>query len=82
MPWHKVTWILALSGLFMLMASIWKQGLASVAVFILLLTIGNLVIFTILCWKQGEIKLITKSVPQYLLFGAVIILILLGLFQA
>ena len=81
-PWHQLTWILALSGLFMFLAAIWKQGLASVAVFVLLLTMGNLVIFTILCWKQGEIKLITKSVPQYLLFGAVIILILLGLFQA
>ena len=81
-PWHQLTWILALSGLFMFLASIWQQGLASVAVFVLLLNIGNLVIFTILCWKQGEIKLITKSVPQYLLFGAVIILILIGLFKA
>jgi len=66
----------------MFLAAIWKQGFASVAVFVLLLTIGNLVIFTILCWKQGEVKLITKSVPQYLLFGVVMILILLGLFQA
>ncbi|NQU26763.1 MAG: hypothetical protein HQ528_00595 [Candidatus Marinimicrobia bacterium] len=81
-PWQQLTWILALRGLFMFLASIWKQGLASVAVFVLLLTMGNLVIFTILCWKQGEIKLITKSVPQYLLFGAVIILIMIGQFQA
>ncbi|MFH1851884.1 MAG: hypothetical protein ABIA75_06030 [Candidatus Neomarinimicrobiota bacterium] len=81
LPWHQHTWILALSGLFLFLASIWRHGLASVAVFVLLLISGNLVIFTLLCWQRGEIKLVTKSAPQYLLFVAVIVTIIIGLFQ-
>ena len=81
-PWHQLTWILALSAFFLFLAAFWKEGLTSLVFFILLVLIGNLVIFTTLCWKRGEVKLITQSLPQYLLFSLTIILILLGLFQA
>ena len=80
-PWHQLTWILALSAFFLFLAAFWKEGLTNLVIFILLILIGNLVIFTALCLKRGEIKLITQSMPQYLLFGLTIALILIGLFQ-
>ncbi|MBC8401607.1 MAG: hypothetical protein H8E14_08980 [Candidatus Marinimicrobia bacterium] len=81
-PWHQLTWILALIAFFLFLAAFWKEGLTSLVIFILLVLIGNLVIFTVLCWKRGKVKLITKSAPQYILFGLTIVLILIGLFQA
>lgn len=80
-PWHQLTCILALSAFFLFLAAFWKEGLTSLVIFILLILIGNLAIFTALALKRGEFKLITKSVPQYLLFGLTIVLILMGLFQ-
>ncbi|NQT96232.1 MAG: hypothetical protein HQ562_00685 [Candidatus Marinimicrobia bacterium] len=80
-PWHQLTWVLALSAFFLFLAAFWKEGLISLVFFILLVLIGNLIIFTVLCLKRGEVKLITKSVPQYILFGLTIVLILIGLFQ-
>ncbi len=80
-PWHQLTWILALSAFFLFLAAFWKEGLTSLVIFILLVLIGNLIVFTTLCLKRGEVKLITKSAPQYLLFGLTIVLIVIGLFQ-
>ena len=80
-PWHQLTWVLALSAFFLFLAAFWKEGLTSLVFFILLILIGNVVIFTALCIKRGEVKQITKSAPQYILFGLTIVLILIGLFQ-
>ncbi len=78
--WHQQTWLLAISGLFTFLASIWTKGLASVMIFILILLIGDLVVLIGLFWRRGDLALITKLALQLILLATATVLILVGLF--
>jgi predicted membrane channel-forming protein YqfA (hemolysin III family) len=51
------------------------------SVFILVLILASLTVFVLICIKEKEEETIKASVPQFILFGIVLLLIVLGIYQ-
>jgi hypothetical protein len=51
------------------------------SVFILILILTSLTTFVVICIKENESGVIKTSIPQFILFGIVILLIVLGISQ-
>lgn len=80
-PWHQMTYILFLSGVGMILAAL-ENGLLPLSYFVLALNLGNILVFTIVSLVRKETALIWQSVPQYLLFALLIIVLTAGIVAA
>lgn len=77
-PYHQISVVLLLQGLGLIYSAFYFNN--QLPLFIFSLTIGNLLVFLIVCVKEKETGMIRKSVPQFILFGIVLGLISLGFY--
>ncbi|WP_342305050.1 hypothetical protein [Methanolobus sp. ZRKC5] len=77
-PYHQMSIVLLFQGLGLIYSAFYFNF--QLPLFILSLIIGNLFAFLIICTKEKQIGMIRTSVPQFILFGITITLIVLGLY--
>lgn len=80
-PWHQMTYILFLSGVGMILAAL-ENGLLPLAYFILAVNIGSILVFTFVSLARKETALVRESIPQYLLFALLILVLAVGIVTA
>ena len=78
-PYHQISVVLFLEGAGMIYSAF--DFNIQLYVYILLLILGSLAAFVTICIKENETGVIKASMPQFILFGIVITLIILGLSQ-
>ena len=77
-PWHQLTFILLLSGVILIVIS-FKNISRLLPLFILLIIIGNLLVFLVIAIIQKNWFILQNSVPQYILFVITVVLLILGI---
>ncbi len=77
-PWHQLTFILLLSGAAQVFVSFNKKYRV-LSLFVLIVVVGNLFIFLGISALQKNWVILQNSVPQYILFALVIVLLVLGI---
>ena len=80
-PWHQLTFILLLAGTIQIVAA-FSGEYGIISVFVLIIVIGNLVVFLGISIFQKSWLTLRSSVPQYVLFAVIITLSVLGLTKA
>lgn len=76
-PYHQISVVMFLEGAGMLYSGF--NFNLQLSVFILLLILTSLSTFVVICIKENEAEVIKASMPQFILFGIVIMLIFLGI---
>ena len=78
-PYHQITWVLLLSGLSLMGLGVFDtvEGVKNIGILIEAVTVGNFAVF-LMIGASKDTSIITKSVPQLILFTALIILLTLG----
>jgi hypothetical protein len=77
-PWHQVTYLLFASGIALVLAA-FRAELVYVPYFILILVVGNLAIFSLICIVKKQAAMFAKTIPQTVAFLLLIALIVLGI---
>jgi len=77
-PWHQLTFILLLSGAAQVFVSFNKKYRV-LSLFVLIVVVGNLLIFLGISAFQKNWFILQNSVPQYILFAIVIVLLAVGI---
>lgn len=77
-PWHQLTYILALSGVALIVAA-FDDSLEAIAVFVLGIVVGNLGVFVATCVIKKQTEMFSKTVPQTILFSVLIGLLIVGI---
>ncbi|TQD25884.1 hypothetical protein [Methanolobus vulcani] len=76
-PYHQISVLMFLEGTGMIYSGF--NFNLQLSVFILLLILTSLSTFVVICIKENEAEVIKASMPQFILFGIVILLIFLGI---
>ncbi|SFM29648.1 hypothetical protein [Methanolobus profundi] len=77
-PYHQMSVVLLLQGLGSAYSAFYFNYI--LPVFILMMVTCGLVVFVAICIKETETETIKASAPQFILFGIVIILLILGIY--
>lgn len=77
-PWHQITYLLAVSGLALLWCG-FQDNPGSLPLFVFAVVIGNFSIFILICLVKRQTQLFRKTIPQTALFLLLIALISLGI---
>ena len=78
-PYHQISVVMFLEGAGMIYSGF--NFNLQLSVFILFLILASLTTFAVICIKENESGVIKTSIPQFILFGIVILLIVLGISQ-
>ncbi|ETA69459.1 MAG: hypothetical protein PWQ51_1982 [Methanolobus sp.] len=78
-PYHQISAVMFLEGAGMIYSAFYFN--IQLSVFILVLILASLTVFVLICIKEKEEETIKASVPQFILFGIVLLLIVLGIYQ-
>jgi len=78
-PYHQISVVMFLEGVGMIYSAI--NFNMQIPVFILLLILASLTTFVVIGIKEKEEETIKDSMPQLILFGIVLLLIVLGFSQ-
>jgi hypothetical protein len=78
-PYHQISVVMFLEGAGMIYSGF--NFNLKLSVFILILILTSLTTFVVICIKENESGVIKTSIPQFILFGIVILLIVLGISQ-
>ena len=78
-PYHQITWVLLVSGVALMGLGVFDgvEGARNIGMFIEAVTVGNFAVF-LMIGASKDTSVITKSVPQLILFTVLIILLTLG----
>jgi hypothetical protein len=79
-PWHQLTFMLFALGIAQILTA-YNRKLRSISSLVLCILLGNLGVFFLLSWIRKDWLVITSSIPQYVLFGILIILTILGMWR-
>ena len=76
-PYHQISVVMFLEGAGMIYSAFDLN--LQLSVFILFLILASLTTFVVICIKENEAEVIKASMPQFILFGFVILFIVLGI---
>ena len=81
-PYHQITWVLLVSGIALMGIGVFDtvEGVKNIGMLIEAVTVGNFAVFLIIGASKDS-SVITKSVPQLILFTVLMILLTLGVFS-
>ena len=81
-PYHQITWVLLVSGIALMGIGVFDtvEGVKNIGMLIEAVTVGNFAVF-LMIGASKDSSVITKSVPQLILFTVLMILLTLGVFS-
>ncbi len=79
-PWHQMTFILFAFGVAQVLAAYHKK-LKHISLLILIIIVGNLGTFFLISYLRKDFVVLSTSIVQYVLFGILIILTILGIWK-
>lgn len=79
-PWHQLTLMLFVLGIAQILAA-YKKRFACISALVLTFLLGNLAVFILLSYLRKDVVMLSSSIPQYVLFGILIVLTLLGIWR-
>jgi hypothetical protein len=79
-PWHQLTFILLVLGIAQIVTA-YNKRLKFISFLVLVILLGNLSLFLLLSYLRKDMVVLSSSIPQYVLFGILIILTILGIWK-
>jgi hypothetical protein len=76
-PYHQISAVMFLEGAGLFYSAFYFN--IQLSVFILVLILASLTVFLVSCIKENEFEVIKASMPQFILFGIVVLFIVLGI---